>query len=180
MSLTFFTHFLSLYRLAGFFNEQPQMMALATSPVARSPAPGIDVELAQLTAASGGLGSGGGGGSRGDLAARNANLSTPISLDTALAEASGRSDGLSSPVLREKALQGIGTLGAALEAELSRVAAWRQAKWEARKGWAATPVNNASSGAIAGASTNSSNLNGAREEEEEPLMGNSNRLDEEK
>ncbi len=118
-------------RLAGFFNEQPQMMALVTAPSARSPAPGgVDVELAHLHLAAAAADGGDGGRSSFTPLSRD-----KVSRDTTLAEASGRSEGFSSPVLREKALHGIGTLGAALEAELSRVAAWRQAKWEASKGW---------------------------------------------
>jgi hypothetical protein len=156
---SFFSLTLCVYplcRLAGFFNEQPQMMALATSPSARSPAPGLDIELAHQRAA---ISSGGGGDDGRHLA--------PLSLDAALAASSGRSEGLSSPVLREnKALQGIGTLGAALEAELTRVAAWRQAKWGAtRKGWTASE----GSGAVAT----------VREDNREPLiMGNSDRIEE--
>jgi hypothetical protein len=154
---SFFSLTLCVYplcRLAGFFNEQPQMMALATSPSARSPAPGLDIELAHQRAAISGSDDG--------------RHLAPLSLDAALAASSGRSEGLSSPVLREnKALQGIGTLGAALEAELTRVAAWRQAKWGAtRKGWTASE----SSGAVAT----------VREEEREPLiMGSSDRIEEE-
>lgn len=133
------------------------MAQLATSPSAsRSPAPGRDVELAQLQLAAS-------NGSNGGDAGRS--LLAPLSLDTALAEASGRSEGLSSPVLREnKAFQGIGTLGAALEAELSRVAAWRQAKWEARgKGWA-TPVH-------AGNTTTGATTTTSREEREPLILG---------
>ena len=59
----------------------------------------------------------------------------PLTLETELADATGRSEGISSPVLREKAWQGIGSFGAALEAELSRVAGWQKAKWESNKGW---------------------------------------------
>lgn len=99
--------------LAGFFNEQPQMVALAASP-ARSPAAALDVERQAL------LGAGKAGGEDGI---------EPRALEAALGEASGRADGLSSPVFRDKALQGIGSLGATLEAELSRVAAWRQTRW---------------------------------------------------
>lgn len=158
-----------LCRLAGFFNEQPQIMAqFATSPsVGRSPAPGRDVELAQqlqLAAAAGGNT----GGSNGRF------ILTPSSLDTALSEASGRSEGLSSPVLREnKALHGIGTLGAALEAELSRVAAWRQTKWEARgKGWATQSLNNN------GNSTTGATSPTSREEREPLILGDTTILEE--
>lgn len=38
-------------------------------------------------------------------------------------------------MFRDKAWHSIGSFGAALEAELSRVAGWQKAKWEANKGW---------------------------------------------
>lgn len=122
-----------------------------SSSAGRLSALGRDVELAQQQLAASA------GGSDGRF------VSTPLPLDTALSEASGRLEGLSSPVLREnRALQGIGTLGAALEAELSRVAAWRQTKWEARgKGWA-TSLN--SGGSTTGATSPTSR------QEREPLV----------
>ena len=92
--------------MSGFFNEQPQIVAQASSPDVRG------LNEAELAKSSG---------------------LSPLNLEGALYEASGRTDGISSPMLRDKALQGIGSLGAALEAELLRVAAWRK---DIKKGWA--------------------------------------------
>ena len=65
----------------------------------------------------------------------------PLSLNDSLAEvsSSGRIDGISSPTLRDKTVPviGVDSLGATLEAELARVASYRQSNWlAANKGWA--------------------------------------------
>lgn len=101
--------------LSGFFNEQPQMVALAAAASHATTSP-LDVERSPLISSTDDGGGGDGGGKLGYEMA-------PL-----------RMDGLSSPVLREREKASPGErvegeargLGAMLVAEVARVAAWRQ------------------------------------------------------
>lgn len=70
-------------RLAGYFNEQPQLLASASSPTARSQ---LEMEAQPFKDSSGGLG---------------LSPAQQGSIADALVGATGRADGMSSPVFRD-------------------------------------------------------------------------------